>query len=125
MKLSDPGQSRLAMRNVPACVSIATTRDQEGCAIGVTIGSLSSLSLVPTLLLWSLQKTSRAHAVFREGGPFAVSVLAAHKSDLAYRFANCDGDRFSAGGDQKSPLSHHQGRFAEVGTLKLYGEQRG
>jgi flavin reductase (DIM6/NTAB) family NADH-FMN oxidoreductase RutF len=123
MTLTNSAEYRLAMRNVPTCVSIATARDRAGGPVGVTIGSLSSLSLEPILLLWSLQKTSRAHAAFEQGTPFAVCVLGTHQSDLALRFSDRDADRFRgcswASGTDDTPLiegcaAYFQGRIASL-----------
>ena len=40
-------------------VTIVTTRDAEGQALGMTANSFSSVSLDPPIVLWSIRKADR------------------------------------------------------------------
>ncbi|MFY1690271.1 flavin reductase [Plantactinospora sp. WMMB782] len=51
------------------------------------VGSLTSLSLNPPLLLVCLHRASRALEFLAEHGRFAISVLSAHQEALADTFA--------------------------------------
>lgn len=62
---------------------------------GMTVNSITSVSLDPPLLLFCPRNGSHTLAVLREKGTFAVNFLAADQGELCGRFARpCDGDRF-------------------------------
>ncbi|MFT4198388.1 MAG: flavin reductase family protein [Pseudoxanthomonas sp.] len=76
-------------------VAVVTACAPDGRRLGLTINSLSSLSLRPALLLWSIAASSRSHAAFTgQVRHFAVHVLGAHQHELCQRFHRVDGDRF-------------------------------
>jgi flavin reductase (DIM6/NTAB) family NADH-FMN oxidoreductase RutF len=77
---------RAVMRRFPAPVAVVTA-DYEGDRIGLTVGSLVSVSLEPTLVAISLGRTQAAHALIRGARRFAVSLLAGEQEGLARRFA--------------------------------------
>jgi 3-hydroxy-9,10-secoandrosta-1,3,5(10)-triene-9,17-dione monooxygenase reductase component len=77
---------RQAMRRYPSGVSVVTV-DDEGTALGTTIGSLVSLSLEPPLVGISIGHQSSIHLPLRHAGRFAVSVLAGDQAELAKHFA--------------------------------------
>lgn len=85
---------RQAMRRVPTSVAVLSTVNGDGTPCGVTIGSLSSLSLDPTLLTWSLQVKARSHPIFCDAHYFAISVLSAEQGELAQIFGSPIEDRF-------------------------------
>ena len=78
---------RAVMRRFPAGVAVLTA-DVEGDRIGMTIGSLVSLSLEPALVGVSIGRDLAAHELVRHAGGFAVSILAAEQAQLADRFAH-------------------------------------
>lgn len=75
-------------------VTIVTTLDDEGRAVGLTANSFSSVSLEPPLVLWSLSGRSLSMRAFTESPSFAINVLAADQRSLAERFASKAEDRF-------------------------------
>lgn len=77
---------RAAMGTVPTAVSVLTTRHPAG-VWGMTVGSLTSLSLDPPLLLVCLHRASTTLELLAAHGRFAVSVLAADQSAVADTFA--------------------------------------
>jgi flavin reductase (DIM6/NTAB) family NADH-FMN oxidoreductase RutF len=77
---------RRTMRNFPSGVSVLTTA-LEGQRIGVTIGSLVSLSLAPPLVGVSIGRELAVHELVREAGAFAVSILRGEQAALAAHFA--------------------------------------
>lgn len=77
---------RAVMRRFPAGVAVLTL-DLEGERLGVTVGSLASLSLEPPLVGVSIGKDIAAHELLRGAGGFAVSVLAGDQASLAQHFA--------------------------------------
>jgi flavin reductase (DIM6/NTAB) family NADH-FMN oxidoreductase RutF len=78
---------RTVMRRFPAGVAVLTA-DADGDRLGLTIGSLVSLSLDPPLVGVSIGRDLAAHGVIRAAGGFAVSILAAGHEHLARRFAS-------------------------------------
>jgi 3-hydroxy-9,10-secoandrosta-1,3,5(10)-triene-9,17-dione monooxygenase reductase component len=55
---------------------------------GVTVNSLTSVSLSPRLLLWSLGDRSQRYEVFANAAVWGVTILGADEEALARRFAN-------------------------------------
>jgi flavin reductase (DIM6/NTAB) family NADH-FMN oxidoreductase RutF len=74
---------RAAMRRFPSGIAVLTVP----VPYGVTIGSLVSLSLDPALVGVSIGHEAQAHALLREAGGFALSVLAGDQAALAQHFA--------------------------------------
>ncbi|SCW60095.1 3-hydroxy-9,10-secoandrosta-1,3,5(10)-triene-9,17-dione monooxygenase reductase component [Sphingobium faniae] len=85
---------RSALGRFVTGVTIVTTRDEEGKAIGLTANSFNSVSLDPPLVLWSLALTSPNLLAFRNSRAWAVHVLAADQEDLSNRFATRGIDKF-------------------------------
>jgi flavin reductase (DIM6/NTAB) family NADH-FMN oxidoreductase RutF len=83
-----PEQARLRelMRRFPSGVAVVTI-DLEGERLGLTVGSLISLSLDPPLVGVSIAKQAAMHELLRRAGAFSVSLLAAGQEDVAQHFA--------------------------------------
>ena len=77
---------RSIMRRFPSGVCVVTA-DADGDRIGVTIGSLVSLSLEPPLVGVAVGKANALHEIVRSAGAFGVSFLRGDQADLAARFA--------------------------------------
>jgi flavin reductase len=76
-------QLRTVMRRFPAGVAVLTLRRP----FGVTIGSLTSVSLEPALVSVAIGLDSQAHELVRDEGGYAISILAAEQEALAQHFA--------------------------------------
>src|SRR5258708_32623464 len=74
------------MRRFPTGVAVVTVQ-LEGEQLGVTVGSLVSLSLEPALVGVSVRRAAALHELLREAGRFAVSLLAADQERVAAHFA--------------------------------------
>jgi len=82
-------------------VAIITALDTDGRPRGVTVNSLTSLSLEPPLLLFSLRQGARLLGVIEQAGGFCVNILASHQQGLAGAFASRDAaDPFAQAGAQ-------------------------
>lgn len=82
----DPGLSfRECMSQLPTGVSVVTL-NRAGSVQGTTVGSLTSVSLDPPLVLVSLHRRSRL-AGRMHGAEFGVNVLSARQADIAQHFA--------------------------------------
>lgn len=80
----------------PTGVSIVTTRNAAGRVYGVTMNSVTSVSLEPPLLLICLTNDSDTLAAMRESGIFCINVLTSEQKELASRFAHRRADKFSS-----------------------------
>ena len=70
----------------PAGVSVATACGTDGERVGVTISSLTSVSLRPPLITFTPAVSVRSLRVFREAKHFAVSILAEGQHDVLVFF---------------------------------------
>jgi flavin reductase (DIM6/NTAB) family NADH-FMN oxidoreductase RutF len=88
-----------ALRRVMGCfatgVTIVTTRDREGRFYGLTANALTSVSLVPPLLLVCIDRKAETFAHFYDSKAFVVNVLTEGQSELSTRFAKSGGDKFT------------------------------
>ena len=71
----------------PTGVCVISTQIETQVPFGITVNSLTSLSLEPPLLMWNLQKSSDTYRDWRDAELFAVSMLRADQAYLAKRFA--------------------------------------
>ncbi|MDO8315180.1 MAG: flavin reductase family protein [Rugosibacter sp.] len=90
----DTKQFRHALGSFATGVTIITTRDEAGGAIGVTANSFNSLSLDPPLVLWSIGVKAFSYPAFAKAKHFAVHVLAADQQALSDRFARPSTEKF-------------------------------
>jgi flavin reductase (DIM6/NTAB) family NADH-FMN oxidoreductase RutF len=74
------------MRGFPAGVAVVTV-DAEGERLGLTVGSVVSLSLEPPLVGVVVSRQAAMHELLREAGGFALSLLAGDQKDVAQHFA--------------------------------------
>jgi flavin reductase (DIM6/NTAB) family NADH-FMN oxidoreductase RutF len=74
-------------------VAVVTTED-DGALHGMTVNSLTSLSLEPPLLLVCLTKGSRTSAAVEHRGAFVVNLLSERQEALSNRFARRGEDHF-------------------------------
>lgn len=76
-------------------VSIVTTIDSHGAPFGLTMNSVTSLSLNPPLYLVNLDNGSDTLTALLESRAFCINVLASDQEALSNRFAKKGGDKFS------------------------------
>lgn len=74
------------MRRFPFGVCVVTA-DFEGERLGLTVGSLVSLSLEPPLVGISISRQAALHEILRRARTFAISLLGAGQDSLAQHFA--------------------------------------
>ena len=94
----DPGGDSRGFRQCLGQFSTGVTvvsADHRGVRAGVTANSFSSLSLDPPLILWSINKTSRAFPVFSAAKHFAVNILAEDQVQVSQRFSSKEEDKFA------------------------------
>ena len=74
------------MRRFPSGVAVVTVAT-GGQELGLTVGTLVSLSLEPPLVGFGIRRDAALHELLREAGAFAASLLAAGQEELAQHFA--------------------------------------
>jgi flavin reductase (DIM6/NTAB) family NADH-FMN oxidoreductase RutF len=92
----DTNALRQTMRQWATGVTIVTTVSGEKRA-GMTVSSFTSVSLEPPTVLVCLNKSTYAHALVKESGVYAISMLGVGQEALSNRFAGLDpatADRF-------------------------------
>lgn len=80
---------RRAMGAFATGVCVVTVEGPSG-AVGMTVNSVTSVSLEPRLLLWCLDDSAERAGAFLQGRPFSVHVLGADEADRADRFSRGD-----------------------------------
>lgn len=113
---------RNAMARFASGVTIVSTRNGDGGAVGFTASAFSSLSLHPPLLLVCLQKDADCYAAFMAAEHFAVSILAHGQDDIARRFATKNVDKWDgtpAIEGEKTRIPQVDGATARVECLML------
>ena len=76
----------MLLARYPSGVSVVTV-DAGGQKLGLTVGSLVSLSLDPPLVGFGVSREAAMHELLREAGGCAISLLAAGQEWLAQHFA--------------------------------------
>lgn len=99
-----PDEFRMLCGLWPTGVSVVTTRDGQGQPYGVTMNSVTSVSLEPPLLLICLTNDSETLAAMCKTGVFCINVLTSAQAELSRRFAHSRADKF-----QDVPV--HDGRL--------------
>jgi 3-hydroxy-9,10-secoandrosta-1,3,5(10)-triene-9,17-dione monooxygenase reductase component len=83
----DAEEFRDVMARFPTGVTVVATVNQEGQPRGLTVNSLTSVSLDPPLVLVCIDRASSSHDCVVASGTYAVSILAGDQGHLARRFA--------------------------------------
>ena len=77
---------RGVMRRFPAGVAVVTV-DVDGERLGLTLGTLVSLSLEPPLVGFAIRSDAAIHELLRRADEFGITLLAAGQEGLAQHFA--------------------------------------
>lgn len=85
-----PAELRRALGQFATGVTVVTVRDGDAVR-GMTANSFTSVSLDPPLVLVSIDRRNRTHALLAAGDRFAVSVLAETHRGWSDRFAGRHG----------------------------------
>ncbi len=85
-----------AMRVYPQGVTVVTTNSEAG-PTGMTVGSFTSVSLSPPLVLISIANNSAFYGAFQKAKAYAVNFLGDDQKDVSDRFAGRtqNDDRFA------------------------------
>ncbi len=83
-------------------VAVITT-ECDGERSGMTISSLTSISLEPPILMISLNFNTRTLDGVKGSGRFAASILGVKQESVARQFASRGGERFAEGSFDETP----------------------
>ncbi|MEX2475797.1 p-hydroxyphenylacetate 3-hydroxylase reductase component [Marinobacter sp.] len=86
---------RRALGNFATGITIITAESPDGIKAGVTANSFNSVSMDPPLILWSIDKGSKAIDVFRTASHFTVNILASDQAHLSNNFAKSGDDKYA------------------------------
>jgi flavin reductase (DIM6/NTAB) family NADH-FMN oxidoreductase RutF len=103
-------------RKLSSTVSIVSAMSDDLGPLGLTVSSVSSLSLEPPLLLVCLAHHSKTLQAALDNGRFAVHVLQSHQHELATEFATLNTHRFRKHG---FALIANVPILTEVGTWSI------
>lgn len=84
--MTEQEELRGLLSRYPTGVSVLTV-DAGGQRLGLTLGSLTALSLDPPLVGFAISREAAMHELLREAGGGAISLLAAGQEWLAQHFA--------------------------------------
>jgi len=85
-------------------VTVITTRDEEGQPFGLTANAISSLSLVPPLILICVDKSADTYPYFARSKVFAVNILSEDQETISRRFATSGIEKFEGIGYHKNEM---------------------
>lgn len=88
-----PQEFRRVIGSFATGVAVVTTAN-DGEQFGMTMNSLTSVSLDPLIVLVCIVKDSRTGAAIRARGRFAINLLSAEQEDVSRRFVSREGHRF-------------------------------
>ncbi|MEV5681462.1 flavin reductase family protein [Streptomyces sp. NPDC052179] len=92
----DPAVFRHVLGHVPTAVCVVTATTPSG-PVGVTVGSFTSVSLDPPLVVFYVGLTSASAEAIAGAGSFRVNVLAEDQQEVCMAFARRAADRFATG----------------------------
>lgn len=85
---------RAALSRFATGVTVATVVDREGAPHGITVSSLTSVSLEPPLILIAIGHAATVYNHFRAAKRFGINVLREEQQHIAEHFARKGEDRF-------------------------------
>lgn len=88
-----PQELRRAFSEVPISITVAAAH-VDGRAVGMAIGSFTTISLDPGIVQFSVQNTSSTWPLLVESSHIGISVLAEAHRDLVRQLAGPAGKRF-------------------------------
>jgi 3-hydroxy-9,10-secoandrosta-1,3,5(10)-triene-9,17-dione monooxygenase reductase component len=99
----DSARYRQVLGHFPTGVTVITAM-QDGSPVGLAVGSFSSLSLEPPLVLFCAGQSSSSWPKIRDAGRFCINVLAEDQEDVCRTFASKAEDKFAGIGWKPSVL---------------------
>src|SRR5580692_1696203 len=114
---TSPDDFRGAMRHLVGAVSVVTA-GRGSDITGMTVTSVSSLSIDPPTLIVSINRESSTWPVLKRYGVFGVNVLTSDQIDIAERFSGQNGlkgrVRDLTLSKNESSLAYWHGRYVAI-----------
>jgi len=82
----DPNDKKAALRMIPYGLYVLTGQAEDGRVAAATVNWVSQVSFEPPLVAVGVKADSRAHAIIKEAGAFALNVLGKGQQATAYAF---------------------------------------
>jgi 3-hydroxy-9,10-secoandrosta-1,3,5(10)-triene-9,17-dione monooxygenase reductase component len=83
----EPRDFRRVLGRVPTSVAVIST-SAAGAPVGMTVGSLTSVSLDPPLIAFFVKRGSQTMQAVEDAGVFCVNVLGQDQGELGHLFAS-------------------------------------
>lgn len=91
-----PAELRAFAGNFPTGIAVITVRNSRGECHGLTMNSVTTLSLTPPLILICLDNASNTLQALDDAAHFCVHYLAEDQHEISNLFASKAGDKFSS-----------------------------
>ena len=88
MKTQDSKFLRKTLGKYSTGVTVVTSIDNDRNPIGMTVNSFTSVSLLPALVLWCIDKKQPSYNSFMNAEGYAVNILSKDQNDICYKFAS-------------------------------------
>ena len=88
MKNLDSKFLRKTLGKYSTGVTVVTSIDNDRNPIGMTVNSFTSVSLLPALVLWCIDKKQPSYNSFMNAEGYAVNILSKDQNDICYKFAS-------------------------------------
>ena len=88
MKTQDSKFLRKTLGKYSTGVTVVTSIDNDRNPIGMTVNSFTSVSLLPALVLWCIDKKQPSYNSFINAEGYAVNILSKDQNDICYKFAS-------------------------------------
>jgi 3-hydroxy-9,10-secoandrosta-1,3,5(10)-triene-9,17-dione monooxygenase reductase component len=114
---------REVMGNFATGITVVTTNGKDGHIYGLTVNSLTSVSLDPLLILVCFDNRLSSLSHFQHSKRFGISILSEHQEDLSRIFTKKDSLRppeIYFQGSEGQPLLHEALAHMECETVEVY-----
>jgi flavin reductase (DIM6/NTAB) family NADH-FMN oxidoreductase RutF len=98
----DKNELRRVMGHFVTGVTVITTCDESGNPFGLTANAVSSVSLVPPLILVCVDKKADTYPYFERSKVFVVNILSDAQEGISRRFATSGIEKFDGIGYHKN-----------------------
>jgi flavin reductase (DIM6/NTAB) family NADH-FMN oxidoreductase RutF len=98
----DKNELRRVMGHFATGVTVITTCDESGNPFGLTANAVSSVSLVPPLILVCVDKKADTYPYFERSKVFVVNILSDAQEGISRRFATSGIEKFDGIGYHKN-----------------------
>lgn len=86
--MPDSSQFRQIMGCFATGITVVTTHRDDGVGVGLTVNSLTSVSLDPPLVLFCIDKKAALYPVYKSAELFAFNILGEDQEDISRHFSD-------------------------------------